>query len=531
MNKRLLLLAIVAIAAGVRFWGLGFGLPHTNARPDENFVILVARSFLAGHFSPAFYDYPWLYMWVLTALYLVFYAWGVAMGWFHAFGDLLASWPVHWAPFFLISRGLSATLGTATVPVVYWIGRRIWNDSVGLIAAFFLALAFLHVRDSHFGTTDVAVTFLIVLTVAWLIDAYLTRPTSLVAVGVSAGLAAATKYSAVLLAAPILTFQALEVWRRPDRSWSTAIDRRFAGLSIACLLAFLVGVPFVFLAPQAFWQAMKVLAQTTQAGQGAVPVTSGWLVHLRVSLWYGIGVTLLVAGLVGMLGIAIESPAVAAVLFAFPLAYYAVAGSARDLFFRYAIPLVPFLCLSGAWAVWRVSGKATDRSSSVLTAVLAAAVIAPSAVSVYNFDHIISQTDNRVVVARWFDEHVPDGSSVLQSGSLYGHAQFTTERHYREWIWDRQGLFFKLGRRPATGQPDWILLQESPLPSETQSIVKDLLAQDYVRVQDFVALSLDGPPRVYDPQDAFFMPLAGFDGVRRPGPNFYLYRHAGAVTR
>jgi hypothetical protein len=46
-----------------------------------------------------------------------------------------------------------------------------------------------------------------------------------------------------------------------------------------------------------------------------------------------------------------------------------------------------------------------------------------------------------------------------------------------------------------------------------------------------MALSLDGPPRVYDPQDAFFMPLAGFDGVRRPGPNFYLYKHAGAVTR
>src|SRR6187200_1084479 len=125
----LLLTAIVALAAFVRFWGLGFGLPYTQARPDESFIIDTARSFLRGDFFPKFYDYPWLAMWVTALLYLGYFVWGAINGWFHSIADLLASWPVHWEPFFLIIRAASATLGTATVLVVFRIASRLWDST------------------------------------------------------------------------------------------------------------------------------------------------------------------------------------------------------------------------------------------------------------------------------------------------------------------------------------------------------------------------------------------------------------------
>ena len=157
-----LLAGILVLAASVRFWGLGFGLPHTQARPDETQIIDVTLYFLQGDFKPAFYDYPWLYMWVLTGLYLVYYVWGVATGSFGSVADLVASWPVRWEPFFLISRALSATAGVATVFVVYRLARKLWDEATALVAALFLALVFIHARDSHFGTTDTAMTLLIV---------------------------------------------------------------------------------------------------------------------------------------------------------------------------------------------------------------------------------------------------------------------------------------------------------------------------------------------------------------------------------
>src|SRR6186713_45463 len=145
-RTRLGLTAIVVSAAAARFWGLGFGLPHTNARPDETIVIdQVALSFLRGDLHPHFYDYPWLFMWVLAGLYLAYYGWERLTGAFHSLAAFVASWKFQWVPFFLIPRGLSAAMGTATVIVVFRVARRAWGDATGLVAALFMALAFVHV--------------------------------------------------------------------------------------------------------------------------------------------------------------------------------------------------------------------------------------------------------------------------------------------------------------------------------------------------------------------------------------------------
>jgi 4-amino-4-deoxy-L-arabinose transferase-like glycosyltransferase len=543
-RRGLALAAIVALAAVVRFWGLGFGLPYTQARPDETIVIGVVLNFLHGHFAVEFYDYPWLYMWVLTIVYLAYFAWGVATGMFHSIADLTASWPVHWEPFFLLSRALSASLGTATVAVVFFVGRRLWNETTGLVAALFLGLAFLHVRDSHFGTTDIAMTFLLMVAIALLVEAHWRDPTSVrssftssfTSAGVAAGLATATKYPAGLLVVPALV--SAIVGRFEPSAGARRRDHRLVRFGLGFGLALLVGVPFVLFDTHRFLQGIDLLKQSTIGGQGLVPIESGWIRHLRLSLRYGVGLPMLVAGIAGMVTILVRTPAVGAVLFAFPLAYYAVAASMRNVFFRYAIPVVPFLCLAAASLTCLVAarlvaawpGRLSTRWSVAAPWLLAAAVVAPSAVSVYKFDRIIARTDNRVVVARWFEQHVPAGSSVLQSGSQYGLAQLDPRLDYREWTWNKSRSVFMVNDRPATGRPDWILVQESPLPSATQPIVTEMLRQDYTFVQTFVALSLDGD-HVFDPQDAFFVPLAGFEGVERPGPNFAVYKRAGAAVR
>jgi 4-amino-4-deoxy-L-arabinose transferase-like glycosyltransferase len=193
---------ILTLAAVVRFWGISFGLPHSQARPDETQIIDVTLSFLRGNFKPAFYDYPWLYMWALTGLYLAYYVWGLATGSFQSVADLVASWPVNWEPFFLISRSLSAVAGVATVFVVYRLARRLWDEATALVAALFMALAFIHTRDSHFGTTDIVMTLLIVASVSFLVSAQATgRRHLFVLAGLFGGLATATKYSGAFLVA------------------------------------------------------------------------------------------------------------------------------------------------------------------------------------------------------------------------------------------------------------------------------------------------------------------------------------------
>jgi 4-amino-4-deoxy-L-arabinose transferase-like glycosyltransferase len=525
-----LLAAIVAVAALVRFWAIGFGLPYTNARPDETIIIDVAFSFMRGNFHPAFFDYPWLYMWTLAGLYLLYYAWGRTVGWFTSISDLLASWRVHWAPFFYIPRMLSAVAGTLTVPVVFRIARTLWDQSTAVVAALFMALAFIHVRDSHFGSTDVSMTLLMMVSISCLMQGHLSkRRRDFVIGGFVGGLAAATKYNALLLAVPIVVSYLVNIQESADRR-NGIRDPRLFQFGIPFLIAFLVGIPFLLFDLTRFFEGMKLLEESMEIGSRGLYLSSGWIHHVEFSLRYGLGLPLLVAGVAGMVIILVEQPRRGLVLLSFPIAYYLVAGSLRNLFFRYAIPLVPFLCLSAARAVtW--TAEAAMRSQEgwlrhALTTALAIAIVIPSATSIVRFNRIASRADNRVVIARWFDEHVPDGTSVLMTGSSYGYVQFTRERHYEAWVWDRNRLAFVIDldrHRPMTGSPEYILLQESPLPAETQAEALRYLNSGYDRVQQFVAYD-PSAPHLYDVQDAFFMPYAGFAGVERPGPNYTLYR-------
>jgi 4-amino-4-deoxy-L-arabinose transferase-like glycosyltransferase len=537
-SERWTLAGIVAAGAAVRFSGLAFGLPHTQARPDETFIIGNAFSFLRGDFAPRFYDYPWLSLWVTALLYLGYFVVGGAAGWFHSIADLLASWPVHWEPFYLIIRAASALAGTATVLVVFRLARNLWDVRTGLVAALFMSVAFLPVRDSHFGTTDTAMTLLIVAAVAVLMEAHRTaRRRRFALAGFLSGLAAATKYNAVLLGASILASQGVQIVQSRSRGRMT-VDGRILLFGIPFALAFAIGVPFIFLDTQRFLHAARELMDSMQVGSTTLNLDSGWIHHLKLSLRYGLGLPLLGAGLAGVVLMFVIEPATAVVLLSFPIVYYGVAGSIRNLFFRYAIPVVPFLCVAAARLVCVAIARTADRWTpsrtgvwpAVATAVVSLLIAGPSAWSCIEFDRVVRQTDNRVLLADWFKDHVPAHSSVVQTGSHYGYAQFDERLDYVLWTWREPPGVFLVNGAPATGRPDWIVVQDSPLPSDTQDIVKGFLQHGYALMAVFHGMDI-GPDHVFDQQDAFYVPFAGFTHVRRPGPNFVVYRRVGPDSR
>jgi hypothetical protein len=309
---------------------------------------------------------------------------------------------------------------------------------------------------------------------------------------------------------------------------------------VAFGLAFGIGVPFVIVDRAPFFAAMRELAHALTVGDVRLEPTNGWLHHLTLSLRYGIGLPLLAAGVAGAVALLWLEPRVGLLLLSFPIVYYAVAGSLRLLFFRYALPVVPFLCVTAAylvcrvcaWFSWRAPGRLEHRTLyfRTATAVVAVAMVWSSAVRIWAFDRVMREADSRVIVARWFYENVPAGSSVLQSGSRYGLVQFWDRRfRYHEWRWDGFRRVFLLDGKPLSTlkPPDWIIVQDSPLPSSTQEVVTELLQQHYVPMATFKAFS-PSDDLVYDQQDAFFVPFAGLEHVVRPGPNFSVYKNDDA---
>src|SRR5262245_29024178 len=143
-RRVLILLAVTAVGAALRFRGLEFGLPFAM-RPDEGIYQAAVRTMARdGSPDPATFAYGGLAHYLL---YVVLAAAHALTGGTLSFEEFLAT-TERIAP---LQRALSAVLSTATIPATYLLGRRLAGDGAGLLAAFLQATAFLPVRDAHFG--------------------------------------------------------------------------------------------------------------------------------------------------------------------------------------------------------------------------------------------------------------------------------------------------------------------------------------------------------------------------------------------
>jgi dolichyl-phosphate-mannose-protein mannosyltransferase len=529
------LVLILVAAAALRVWGIGFGLPLTAAHPDESRVSAEAIEIASGTLRPSFFNYPTLFMYALGAADRAYCGARAASGGASSTADCLGRWRVEHEPFFILARLLSAAAGTITVFLVYVLGARLFERMTGLAAAALAGVAFLHVRDSHFGVTDAAMTMMTVLAAVMIVRAHDRAAAAgdgaraFALAGFVAGLAASTKYNALIVAATAAVSIAL-LWQAESTTGGRhARALRRAGACGAALAAgFFAGTPYALVEPARFWRDASGEALHLQVGH-AINLGVGWGYHFSVTLRHGLTIPLLAGGLAGAAWMAWTRPQRAALLLAFPLVYYGVAGHGYTVFARYMVPVVPFLALAAGWlaaSLARAAGARVSRLPPALACVgLVTAFGAASAIKAVQLDRLLSRTDSRVLAADWLMAHAIPPESIYISGSRYGRPDVGRRLPVQPYtIVELRDGVFRDGSGAAIDRPDWIVVQESPLRMYS-SVPPEVIAQlaDYRLVQTFRAFD-PGAPQVYDQQDAFFVPLSGFDGVGRPGPSFGIYR-------
>lgn len=529
----LILGAILLAGLGLRLWGITFGLPHVRARPDELFVIGAAVGMHGGDANPHFFDYPGLYLYLVAGLYAAFYGIGRLTGRFTSAEMFVTSFREAWTPYFLIPRVTAALLGTATVAIVYGIGAILLTRTAGLVSALFMAFAFLHVRDSHYATTDVPMTFFVMCAVlaATRVQRH-RRASDAWLAGILAGCATSTKYNAVFVTLVLAAVEALHAWEL-RREWRRILrETHIFRMAAGCILIFAATNPYLFLDFTNAWKQLSGLAMQNEAGMTPPELLGrGWTYHLPNSLRHGLGLPLLTTALAGLVWMAARKPAVALVLAVFPVAYYAVVGMGHNVFVRYMIPVLPFLCLFAAYAVTELAGvlarASLARREPLIAGALSLAIVMPTAASSIQFDYLLAQDDNRNIAGRWVQQQVALGSSIYTAGNLYGHLQLEVRGkppNYRYFDFDWRAEHFTENRRPVDERPDWIILQRSGiLYSYVSPAIERLIEQEYALAATLRAADLS-EKNFYDIQDGFYAPFGSFKGVKRFGPNYEIYR-------
>lgn len=402
----------MAGTAYLRFDAIGWGAPFVY-HPDEHFVLHpaldVART---GDLNPHWFQYPSLLIYLQAAIVAAVHAVNGAALESNHLANGIGPWdalPAQW-PFVLGGRLLVAASAVAGVALLARAGGRLHGSATGLLAGGFLMVCALHNASSHYLTTDVPATTLLIAAMAATAGA---RPRWLLA-GLLAGLAAGTKYTAgIAVLVPALAALDAPLPRETARRWSRTLLGFVAG--------FLVATPYALLDAVSFWEGLEAQRRNYYAWAGQEG-NLAWYVGYLYRDGLGPVITVLAA-----LGLALGAGRALAALwrrrdfgralaFVVPvLVYVPWIASYPSRAERNLIVVLPFLCLAAADALRRLCALARPPVVAAgLLAALGGAALVFALPPLRSFNHRLTLPDNRTVALAWIREHLPEGTRIVR---------------------------------------------------------------------------------------------------------------------
>ncbi|MCX6566888.1 MAG: glycosyltransferase family 39 protein [Candidatus Aminicenantes bacterium] len=485
-------LLILVLAAAVRFWGIGWGLPHTY-HVDENWFGGKAMQFLEGDLNPHFFHVPTLHMYALAGLWKGYYEIEKAAGNVRTTAEFRETYTQSPEVFFLIGRALTALMGLGTVLLLYLLGKRMFGPRAGAIAALLLVFGLDHARMSHDMLPDVPMVFFLVLAFlsTWNI-AEKGRTRDYLWAGVAAGLAMTTKYGGLLLFIPIFLAHIYRVreTKRPAREY--IFSPRLIGSGLVFLAVFVLGSPYVVLDFPKFlkdfkWQSSHL---TEEGHFGDSSAHSALLFYLRHGFAENIGIVSQFLVLGGFFLVLFRRQKRDLVLLSYPLVQFAMVSLWGTRATRYLLPLAPFFALIGAVFLDRLlargdrkfapDGANQERRTvwAVVSCLLIAAIIAPSAIRLGKLDAALAGPDSRTRAKEWIEYNIPKGARIAME--MYG---------------------------PPISRQDYIVFYNHTL-SKTDMEYLSFMGVEYAVISDTMAGRFTRFPQDFPKEAAFYAELA-----------------------
>jgi Dolichyl-phosphate-mannose-protein mannosyltransferase len=558
--RRIILLIIFILTISVRLIGIDFGLPYaTGARPDELVIIRHTLPFGTGDLNPHFFEYPSLFLYLLFIFFSIQFLLGKLFGFYHNSMDFVSGVLLNPSPLILIARIIVAILGSLTIYLAYRTFQDI-DEDVGLISSAMLSLTYIHVQQSHFGTTDVPMLFFGMLSFLFADRVFIGGKTrDYILSGIFSGLAASTKYTGAIFLIPLFFASLLNL---KHGSIFKSLNKIFEGI-LASVISFFISSPFIIMDFLTF--RSDFLKDITRLSEGTViELGRGWVNFIKISLYHGIGLPLFLFSLLAIIYLLIKRTRLAVFLISFPLIYYLTIGTGHAVYVRYALPIVPFLCIISAFFLQDLFSNLKGIIKPILLIIVIILLSSVSILNIIGYLATITKQDTRSLAANWIIKNVETNSVIGWVGSAWSvpnlpfsaqeiNAHFAESRvgiplpskiiekmkekvnntGYRILRYDSEKAdtdtlrFFKIDQIQSrnikclvlTSYPD---LSFGKLPEEIGTLILD--TAKYIFQVQFNPFRGGKPRLIMDKQDASYLPFANFNNIQRPGPLISIYR-------
>ena len=398
-SRPLRLALVVLVGAVLRFWGILHGLAddliyHADAHlaSFSAWHLYLGGPFGAARFGAAHGFLSWL---ALETVDLVGRMLGYPPQWtFALIGSVLAI--------------LTAVMGTLTIPAVYALGVRAFDDRVALLAAAFVAVSPLHSLHSHYPYRDVPMVLALTLTLAACVSlAARPRPLASAGAAVGAALTIALKPAGLVIVAPLAVALAI-TWRR---RWTPWVPLATLGLLLVALAGGIALQTSPLAGPwdrtQFAWDFITIRGPTVAYGSARaialLEESLGWPWLLA----FGLG-----------LGLAVWRRQVAdLVLVTFLVSAFLAAAAIPWMDERFFVYLIPPAAVLLARFLVGAADRARGRPLAPIAVLLATLALLGGDLGRSAWQGVLlSLPDTRALAGRWFDAHVPRSTRVAMEG-------------------------------------------------------------------------------------------------------------------
>ena len=436
-----ILVVILICATSLRFYGLDWGTNHQTGEfhafhPDEQTLIESAQQ-VSNNMRDIVASYGKAPMYLLSATA-------------HTLG-LLTNTP----PFtdnttrftHLTARSISAFLGTGTVFLVFLIGCKMKNTATGLLSALFLALCAGHIQQSHYYTVDISLTFWVTLALYIALHLPTSQTRLYIAFGLAIGLATGTRLVGVWMGIPFLLIHILSSSNNhivvTVESLKTVQTWKKMGIATAVGIALLlICEPFLILDPSLFFSDSDArrLIPSMQIARGELIriwtlydfSTTPYLFYITHLLRDALGYPLELAAGIGIIVAIYQRSFVGLILLSWLIPYFLLVGGLHTKPIRYATPMLPTLCILGAYGSVFLGQALSKRvQNNWITALPSLLVAIPTLFYALAFASIFGKEDSRIVATRWIQQNIPHNASVLTERGGFPSQWMVPPEHYR----------------------------------------------------------------------------------------------------
>ncbi len=426
-NPKFLLIAILLFAAVARIIGIFYGYPLPVVA-DETPTILATLKMIGTHSLRAnalgYYYLPVLsYIFLpVTAFFLVA---GRLLGFFSGIADIKETVLMNLGFFLPFVRLITASFGVASVYLVYRISLKLFsNKTIGLLAAWFLAINFLHVVNSHLGNAWVPQTFFILLVFYWAIN-FLEKNKvgwkDSVSGGLAVGVAIGINFIGVL---SYLWLLAVTFFRERSKKFINAFikNKLFWLLNLTIILFFILislinpsGFRNYFHRVTGGGSESTIGIEAILEGQGIGTYKPFTVNTYYISVFYlktiaGQDPAIFLLAILGGIWIFKRNKKFFLLLIGWPLVYIILLSPLTRPYSRYVLPVIPLMAIAAAFAVNEIFERTKIGKNWKAVAILFISLF--SILLAALFDLRMMKQDTRILVRNWIIKNVPSGAVI-----------------------------------------------------------------------------------------------------------------------